>query len=456
MTSAAPFSRPTPADARSVPPRAGRPAPAPPRAGRAAGRCPTARALAARGVPRPVPAPAAPGVCASRPRFPGRGIYEYAAASRARCADRAGDEYDHPLRTGPARLDDPGDLLAALPAMLGFRPERSLVLAVLCAAPTAESAVIDLVVRFDLRHPGTGAPSDTETVAAAAARVCARPGVVGVLVVLVDDALTNGEPAGPHRIPVFGELERQLSSRAVPVRGAWAARSIAAGQPWWSVTGPPRGGRIADPVASEVTLGRVLDGRPIRRSRDELTALVAPDDVLRARVSSELAEARGRAKDRYVAAAQRGDPAGYLRGELMTVLWLIANAESGPGLDARELAQIAVALRDREVRDSVFAVADTAHAEAAESLLALLTRALHGADRAEAATLLGYFAYVRGDGPFAGIALDAALDAEPHHSMAALLHTALEAGMRPERLRDLAQCGRDAATALGVDPAAVW
>lgn len=455
MTSAAPFSRLPSADARSVPHRAARPAPAPPRAARATGRCPTARELAARGGSRAVPVPAAPGGGASGPRLPEPATYRYAAASRARCADRAGDEYDSPLRTGPARLDDPGDLLAALPAMLGFRPERSLVLAVLCAA-SAESAVIDLVVRFDLRHPGTGAPSDTETVAAAAARVCARPGVVGVLAILVDDALTDGEPAGPQRIPVFGELERQLASCAVPVRGAWAARSIAAGQPWWSVTGPPRRGRIADPVASTVTLDRVLDGRPIRRSRDELTALVTPDDVLRAQVSSELQEARNRAKDRYVAAAQHGDPAGYLRGELTTVLWLIANAESGPGLEARELARIAVALRDREVRDALFAVADTAHAEAAESLLALLTRALDGADRAEAATLLGYFAYVRGDGPFAGIALDAALDAEPRHSMAALLHTALEAGMRPERLRDLAQCGRDTATALGVDPAAVW
>lgn len=385
-----------------------------------------------------------------------RETYEYAAASRPRCADRADDAYDRPLRTGPARLDDPGDLLAALPAMLGFRPERSLVLAVLCAAPTAESAVIDLVVRFDLPHPGTGACSDTETVAAAAARVCARPGVAGVLVVLVDDELTDGERTVPQQVPIFGELERQLASRAVPVRGAWAARTIAAGQPWWSVDGPPHRGRIADPAASTVTLGRVLDGRPIRRSRDELTALVAPDDALRAQVSSELEDARERAKDRYVAAAQRGDPAGYLRGELQTVLWLIANAESGAELHARELARIAVALRDREIRDSVFAVADTAQAESAESLLALLTRALDGADRAEAATLLGYFAYVRGDGPFAGIALDAALDIEPHHSMAALLHTALEAGMRPERLRDLAQCGRDTATALGIDPAAVW
>ncbi|GGK95183.1 hypothetical protein GCM10011588_06880 [Nocardia jinanensis] len=389
-------------------------------------------------------------------RHPDAETYRRTPAVRARCADHTGDEYDRRLVPGPSRLDDPGDLIAAIPALLGFRPERSLVLAVLCAAPTAESAVIDLVVRFDLRHPDTGFPSDTETVAAAATRVCARPGVAGVLVILVDDQQDDGDRLLRQRVPVLRELEQQLAARAVPVRGAWATRSIAAGHLWWSVAGPPRQGRISDPAASTVTLGRVLEGRPIRRSRDELTGLVAPDGALREQVSSELAGARDRAKDRYVAAAQQGDPAGYLRGELSTVLWLIANAESGGGLGSRELAQIAVALRDREIRDSVFAVADTVHAEATESLLARLTRALDGADRAEAATLLGFFAYVRGDGPFAGIALDVALDSDPHHSMAALLHTALEAGMRPERLRDLAQCGRDTAAALGVDLAGVW
>ncbi|NUS91011.1 MAG: DUF4192 domain-containing protein [Nocardia sp.] len=381
--------------------------------------------------------------------------YDRGGAVRARCADRT-DAYDHPFHPGPTRLDDPGDLLAAIPAMLGFRPERSLVLAVLCAAPIAESAVIDLVVRFDLRHPDTGYPSDIDTVAAAATRVCARPGVVGVLLVLVDEEMGEGERSLRQRVPVLGELEKQLSAHAVPIRAAWAARAIAAGQPWWSVTGPPRRGRIADPVASTVTLNRVLDGRPIRRSRGELTGLVAADGALCEQVSKELAGARARAKDRYVAAARRGDPAGYLRGELSTVLWLIANAESDGGLGSRELAQLAVALRDREIRDAVFAVVDTVHAEATETLLAQLTRALEGADRAEAATLLGFFAYVRGDGPFAGIALDIALDSDPHHSMAALLHTALEAGMRPERLRDLAECGRQAAAALGVDLTGAW
>ncbi|MFI5716872.1 DUF4192 domain-containing protein [Nocardia sp. NPDC051750] len=412
------------------------------------GRCPTARALA--GDPPPGPAAPVPTPAGVAP-LP-QGDAPPVADSLLRCAEGPAGEYEWPARPGPARLDDPGDLIAAIPAMLGFHPERSLVLAVLCDVPgTPLSAVIDLVVRFDLWQPATGHPADDAMVAAAAARVCARPGVAGVLLVLVDDGLEDPEVSVPQYIPVLEHLERLLAPAAVPVRGAWAAHTIAAGNPWWSLTDPDRCGRIADPAASRVTLSRVLDGRPVRHSRAELTALITADTALCAEVSAELGAAKDRAKDRYAAAAGRSDPIGFLRGELVTVLWLIVSAESGAELAARELADIAVALRDRELRDCMFALAATPHAATAEQLWVRLTCALRGADRAETATLLGYFAYVRGDGPFAGIALDAALEADPQHSMATLLHTALEAGMRPERLRDLARCGRDCAAGFGVD-----
>lgn len=402
------------------------------------GRCPTARALRA-----------ARSTTTTSPRT--RDDIS-AASSLLRCAEGSPGEYEGLTRPGPARLDEPGDLIAAIPAMLGFEPERSLVLAVLCAAPgNPHSAVIDLVVRFDLWQPATGQPSDDATIAAAAARVCARPDVVGVLMVLVDEDLPDPEGSSPRPVPVLTALEGRLAAAAVPVQDIWATHSIGGGRPWWSLTEPGRRGRIADPAASRVTLDRVLDGRPIRRSRGELTALIAPDSTLGAQVSAELGAAQARAKDRYAAAALRANPIGFLHGELVTLLWLLSNSESGADLAPRELADIAVALRDRELRDCMFALAATGHAEAAEQLWARLTRALHGADRAETAMLLGYFAYVRGDGPVAGIALDAALDADPHHSMATLLHTALEAGMRPERLRDLAGCGRDCAATLGVD-----
>jgi hypothetical protein len=68
-----------------------------------------------------------------------------------------------------------------------------------------------------------------------------------------------------------------------------------------------------------------------------------------------------------------------------------------------------------------------------------------------AATLLGYTAYLRGDGPLAGVALEAAVAADPRHTTARLLETALRTGVRPHSLRELATIGRERAEALGID-----
>jgi len=49
--------------------------------------------------------------------------------------------------------------------------------------------------------------------------------------------------------------------------------------------------------------------------------------------------------------------------------------------------------------------------------------------------VVGFGAYMSGDGPRAGIALEAALRCDPGNRMARLLDTALQAGMPPETVR---------------------
>ncbi|HEX2299818.1 MAG TPA: DUF4192 family protein, partial [Pseudonocardiaceae bacterium] len=61
------------------------------------------------------------------------------------------------------------------------------------------------------------------------------------------------------------------------------------------------------------------------------------------------------------------------------------------------------------------------------------------------AALLALTAYLRGDGALAGLALDAAQQASPDHSLSALLRSALEGGLPPEILRTVAA---DATAAL--------
>jgi hypothetical protein len=64
--------------------------------------------------------------------------------------------------------------------------------------------------------------------------------------------------------------------------------------------------------------------------------------------------------------------------------------------------------------------------------------------------LLAFSAYARGDGPLAGVSLEAALRCRPDHRMAGMLDTALQSGMRPENIRELAASGYRLAKRLGV------
>ncbi|MEU7222181.1 DUF4192 domain-containing protein [Nocardia iowensis] len=376
------------------------------------------------------------------------------------CADQA-PSFDADAPDCAVHVDDPGELIAAVPAMIGFPPERSLVVLVLRAAPGRDDgAIIDAVVRFDLEQEGGRRKLRAGVVARCVAQICAHDEVAEVLAVVVDDRAvepgrqrsTAGERCGTGRFEVLIDaLARRLATHDIALAGAWAVPVIEPEQCWWSLFGVDRRGVVPDPATSMVALSHVLDGRQIRGSRSELTELVAVDADVRDQVAAILDNALAVARDRYARAVRRGDPSAYSRQALDYVLWQIANTESGVELMVPEIAELAAALRDRAVRDTMFALAVGDHAVAAEGMWAALTRALTGRDRAEAAALLGYSAYVRGDGPLAGIALEAALDADPDHPLATLLETSLIVGMRPEQLRRLARSGYDTATDLGID-----
>ncbi|WP_280405209.1 DUF4192 domain-containing protein [Nocardia brasiliensis] len=358
-------------------------------------------------------------------------------------------------------VDEPGDLIAGVPAMIGFAPERSLVVLVLRAVPDRDDgAIIDAVMRFDLDQEGGRGRLRAEQVARCVAQVSAHDDVAEVLAVVVDDRSVEPDLCGSDIVARCGigrfdmlvaALARRLAAQDIALAGAWAAREIRPGERWWSLFGEQRSGLLADPATSAVALSQVLDGRPVLGSRAELAAMVTEDVALQDEVAALLDTALAIARERYARAVRRGEPDAYSRQALEYVLWQVANLESDNEPMARELAELAAALRDRTVRDAMFALAVGDHAAAAEALWAALTRALRGRDRAEAAALLGYSAYARGDGPLAGIALEAALTADPDHPMALLLETSLSLGMRPEQMRRLARSGYHAAADLGID-----
>ncbi|MFD3507094.1 DUF4192 domain-containing protein [Nocardia sp. NPDC058666] len=341
-------------------------------------------------------------------------------------------------------VDEPGELMAALPAMLGFVPERSLVIAILHIL-AGGSEGIESVVRFDL-DVAVDMHRIDQFIACLFA-ICEREEATGVLVVVVDD---SGEFEGAEVLRASALVD-VLEDGGVPIRGAWSVPTVTAGERYYSVHGSVGTGLVADPGSSIVAVSHVLDGKQIRGSRNEMTALMMPDDLMRARVRARLDAADERYRGGLSAAAHVGNTEGYQRQALEWVLWQIADTASGAPRAERELARLAATLRDRPIRDAMYGLALGDHAEAAEQLWAQLARATPGTDRAEAAALLGFSAYLRGDGPFAGVAIAAAVEADAHHCMAVLLETSLQTGLRPERLRRLAHCGHQIAADLGVD-----
>lgn len=356
-------------------------------------------------------------------------------------------------------LDEPGDLVAAVPAMLGFVPERSLLVVVLtepACEPQIGSAFMSAVLRFDLELPAEIAGDLAEVVAAAVVRICDSADSTEVLAVVVDDRVTAppsfwviGERGG--NVALIAALAEHLADAEIGLVGGWATAAIESGQLWWSVLGHRDQGLIPDPETSVAAVARSSVDKQVFASRADLVALVELDREKAEQVGRLLPSARATVRRRYAAKLLDGDPDGGTRWAPRRVLKVIAAFDSGCLPTVYRSAELAAMLTDRRVRDGLLATALSNYVRPAEALWAHLTRTLPSPERAEAATLLAYSAYVRGEGPLAGIALQTALDAVPYHHFSLLLEASLEIGLDPLSMRRLGRSGAEVMRGLGIE-----
>lgn len=132
------------------------------------------------------------------------------------------------------------------------------------------------------------------------------------------------------------------------------------------------------------------------------------------------------------------------------MLSYVARAPYDSELDPTDIARIALAIGHVQVRDALLALTLGDDAGFVEEFWARMSCVLPKDERAIAATLLAFSAYVRGDGPMARIAIDAALEADENYSLARLLDRSLSAGAGPELVREVAESGFACARACGV------
>ena len=232
-----------------------------------------------------------------------------------------------------------------------------------------------------------------------------------------------------------------LADHAIELLDFHVVDTVAGGGRWHCLDGS--WGTVDDPSASPLAMAAVLDGRRLYARRADLQKVIDVADaaasealvgVIREQADAEIDVARCRSRTAMAAAAQAA--AGEELSEALT----------GPaGVRADRPAGARHALRaggGGQGRAGRVAVGD-AGAERCPTPW-----------RVEALVLLAFSAYARGDGPLAGVSLEAALRCDPDPPDGGHARQALQSGMRPEQIRELALTGYRLAKRLGVRAAA--
>ncbi len=305
-----------------------------------------------------------------------------------------------------------GSVIANLAAILGFRPVDSLVLV------TVKGDALGCVLRLDLSDAAL--PEAPERLA----DTTARSGADGVAAVFVSEEGASCAMCASEYRNMVGELAAALTRRGVQMLDAAVVDRVEEGGRWWCLDECGDGGVLDDPAASVAAAAAVMAGHRMYGSREELKASVVGDQARVAELAPLLVGAGGPVEDVGVAVRE--------------VVAAVRRVGEGVVLPDVDLARIGAALADLRVRDAAMTLVHCDdEAAAAEQLWSELARVLPQPFRAEAMCTAAHAAYVRGEGPLAGVRLEAVLAEDPSHRMAVMLVTALQSGMPPEAIHGL-------------------
>ena len=201
-------------------------------------------------------------------------------------------------------------------------------------------------------------------------------------------------------------LGAALFEHGVTLTHSYQVDAVTEGSRWCNLrTGT--GGVVDSRLRLRLAAEAVFAGRRIVGTRAELEAELVRDE-------------------------ERAERVGALIGSITPS---IAAVTAGRPLTDECIAAVAVALDDGTVRD-------VAYRDAAEATVWVeIARALPDPWRSGALVMVAVGAYLRSDGPRAGVALEAALMSDPTNRMAWLLDSALQQGMPPSCIRQTLSAG---------------
>jgi Domain of unknown function (DUF4192) len=314
----------------------------------------------------------------------------------------------HAMSSNTLRLRSPADVVVAIPYLIGFHPADSVVV---LACDSAQGAY---AVRLDL----TAHDALLEHIASLVAR--RRP----------EGVIVAGYGAATRVTPMVDRVRDRLSTHGVRLREALRVE----GSRFWSylcsdtTCCPPEGTHV-DVSTSPVAAAAIAGGLVALPDRRELERLVEPigGDPMR--------QATTRAERRLAAWAEDGVdtvPVRMAAEGVPFVRLLIARACEQSALPADDdVAWLGVLLVSLRVRDEAWVRMNEPDLDAHIRLWRHVLTHVAEPYTAAPAALLAFAAWRAGEGALANIALDRALAADPHYTMARLLQELFISGLPP-------------------------
>ncbi len=316
------------------------------------------------------------------------------------------------------RVHGPGDLVAALPALLGYRASRSIVLIVFGGA----SSRIQLTLRLDLPEGAEADHVDTwhavaEALGAGASRAS---GNQAILLVLDgdDDVAVALSGQVRNRLEADG---RALLDTVVVTGGRY--RSVECVDPQCC----PAEGRPV-PASSALVAAAVSEGTVIHADRADLAREVAAADDSDADRSRTVAA---------LLTSTLGHGSIGLGEDDIDALLDHGCEQAGQGrLGLSDAVKLAMVLSVGEIRDQVYAHMLTAGAQQHRLLWGSVSRRVHPEIAAAPLALTALAAYLGGAGTLATLAIERAREVGGCHPSVLLVNDILLGGIPPSVVRD--------------------
>ncbi|MFE6189920.1 DUF4192 domain-containing protein [Streptomyces sp. NPDC056465] len=361
------------------------------------------------------------------------------------------DETAGPSDAQQITLRGPAELADALPYLMGFHPNDSVVMVALHGGRGRFGGRLRLGIPLQREEWAPVAEQLARSLIVGSEKRDSRPDAI-VVFLCQDPPVGESASLTMERLrPLAQSLRTACGALDVPVLEALC---ISDGR-YWSYCCPDErccpaeGNPLALPGTTVMAAAAAYAGIQVRGSLRDMEARLTPWDSAAAQEQEEALDSAGAVLvSRILDADGRGEVA---RETLALARELTRRLGSAPAagtaatdagddglITSEEAAAVILGLQDRETRDRVAEWMEGREAEAALRLWRALARRCVGPYVEHAAaplTLAGWVSWSTGDEAGARVALGLALRADPHYTFAQLLHQACNQGLDPETLR---------------------